>query len=332
MQLSVLDVLPVSSASSATDALRAAATLAKLAEAEGFHRVWYAEHHGMPNIASAVPELVIAHVGAQTERIRLGAGGVMLPNHVPVRVVEQYRTLEALHPGRIDLGIGRAAGTDAPYARALRTASGDHFPQLLAETLAFAHGDFPDGHPFGALSVTPAGVTLPPLWILGSSGGTANIAGQLGAGYAFAGHFSPGPARPAVDAYRRAFRPSEDFPQPRVILALTVVCAETQDEAVELSSTMEMLFIDLARGRPGVALSPAEARAAGWRPGISAAMGPLGRNMVVGDPAQVRARIQARAEEAAADEVMVMSITHDPVARLQSHALVARAFDLATAA
>ena len=328
MQLSLLDVLPVATQSSATEALQGAVRLARLADEVGYTRLWYAEHHGIPNIASSVPELMIAHVGTQTTRIRLGAGGVMLPNHAPVRVLEQYRTLAALHPDRIDLGIGRAAGTDPTYARALRTFSGDRFPQLMAELLAFAGGGFPSDHPYATLSPTPAGIPLPPVWILGSSGGTAQLAGQIGAGYAFAGHFSPAPAWPAVDDYRRAFRPSASFSEPRVILALSVICADSPQEAVELSSTMEMIFFDLARGRLGLALSPAEARAAGWRPGMSAAAGPMARRMVVGDPTQVRARIEELAQEAEADEVMIMSVTHDPEARLRSHALVAEAFGL----
>lgn len=322
MTLSVLDVLPVRSGSTATDALGRAADLARLADRRGFARLWFAEHHGMGGIASSSPELLIAHIAPLTERIRVGAGGVMLPNHTPLQVVERYRTLEALHPGRIDLGIGRAAGTDPLTAQALRSASGDKVGHLMAELLAFEEGNFGD-HPFGRIGVTPGDVDLPPIWMLGSSGGSARLAGQMGAGYAFAGHFSPTPAAPAVAAYRAAFEPSDDFAEPRVILALSVVCAETQAEARELASSVEVLFQRMRTGGTGPLPSPAEARAAGWSPAA-----PLAGLLIVGTPDRVRGRIEAAAREAGADEVMVMTIVHDPAARLRSYDLLADTFAL----
>lgn len=326
MDLSILDVLPIVSGSSASDALQSAGALAQLGDALGFKRLWYAEHHGMASIASAVPELLIAHAAQQTRRIRVGAGGVMLPNHVPLRVVEQYRTLNALYPERIDLGIGRAAGTDALNARALRTVPGNRFGEQLRELLDFAHGTFPPGHPFASLTVTPGGVPLPPIWMLGSSGGSAELAGEIGAGYGFAGHFSATPAAPAVASYRRSFRPSERFSEPHVILGLSVICAETEAEAIELSSSAEMMVLDLARGRTGPIKSPAEARAAGWQPGMTEALGPMAALMIVGTPEQVAARLEARVREAGgADEVMVMTIVHDPEARRRSYELLAQA-------
>ncbi len=327
MTLSILDVLPVLSGSSAADALGRAADLARLAERCGYARLWFAEHHGMGGIASSTPELLIAHVAPMTERVRVGAGGVMLPNHTPLQVVERYRTLEALHPGRIDLGIGRAAGTDPLTARALRSASGDDVGNLMAELLAFANGEFPDDHPFKAVGVTPGDVPLPPIWMLGSSGGSARLAGQIGAGYAFAGHFSPTPAAPAIAAYRDAFRPSASFPEPRSILALSVVCAETTDEARELSSSVELLFQRLRTGETGPVSSPAEARAAGWMP--DSPRGPMAQLLISGTPDAVRDRIESAVREAGADEVMVLTIVHDPAARLRSYELLARAFDLA---
>lgn len=326
MTLSVLDVLPVLSGSTAADALGRAADLARLADRRGFARLWFAEHHGMGGIASSSPELLIAHVAPLTGRIRVGAGGVMLPNHTPLQVVERYRTLEALHPGRIDLGIGRAAGTDPLTAQALRSVSGHQVGSLMAELLAFEEGDFGD-HPFGQIGVTPGGVALPPIWMLGSSGGSARLAGQIGAGYAFAGHFSPTPAAPAVEAYRAAFEPSDDFPEPRVILALSVVCAETTAEARELASSVEVLFQRMRTGETGPVPSPAEARAAGWSPAAPPA-GPMAQLLLVGTPDEVRDRIEAAAREAGADEVMVMTIAHDPAARLRSYDLLADVFDL----
>ncbi len=326
MNLSILDVLPVLSGSAPADALARAADLARLADRLGFTRLWFAEHHGMGGIASSAPDLLIAHVAPLTTRVRVGAGGVMLPNHTPLQVVERYRTLEALHPGRIDLGIGRAPGTDPLTARALRSVSGEHVGSLVAELLAFAGGDFGD-HPFARIGVTPGGVDLPPIWMLGSSGGSAHLAGQIGAGYAFAGHFSPTPAAPAVAAYRAAFEPSASFAEPRVMLALSVVCAETTEEARLLSSSVEVLFQRMRTGQTGPVPSIDEARAAGWRPD-GALEGPMADLLIVGTPGEVRTRIEAAAREAGADEVMVMTIVHDPAARLRSYTLLAEAFGL----
>ena len=327
MNISILDVLPVLSGSTPAEALARAADLARLADRCGYARLWYAEHHGMGGIASSAPELMISHVAPLTERVRVGAGGVMLPNHTPLQVVERYRTLEALYPGRIDLGIGRAAGTDPLTARALRSASGDEVGHLMAELLAFAGGTFPQGHPFGGIGVTPGGVALPPIWMLGSSGGSARLAGQIGAGYAFAGHFSPTPAAPAIATYREAFTPSPDFPEPRAMLALSVICADSAEEARELSSSVEVLFQRLRTGATGPVPSPAEARADGWTP--DAARGPMADLLIAGTPDHVRARIEAAAHDASADEVMVMTIVHDPAARLRSYELLAGAFEMA---
>lgn len=296
-----------------------------LADTLGYRRIWYAEHHGTAGIAATSPDLMIAHVAPVTERIRVGAGGVMLPNHIPLQVVERYRALEALHPGRIDLGIGRAPGTDPLTARALRSVSGEHVGSLMSELLAFAREDFPDDHPFRHVGVTPTGVRLPPVWMLGSSGGSARLAGRIGAGYAFASHFSPTPARPAIDAYLDAFTPSEDFPEPRVILALSVVCADTSDEAYELSLSVQLQFSRIRKGTAGPVPSPEEARAEGWTPRGNP-RGPVGGLVVVGDPDEVRAEIESRARAASADEVMVMTIVHDPEARLRSYELLAEAF------
>ncbi|MEX2401922.1 MAG: LLM class flavin-dependent oxidoreductase [Rhodothermales bacterium] len=327
MHLSILDVLPVLSGSSATDAIDRAVPLARLADRRGFERVWYAEHHGMAGIASSSPELMIAHVAPKTERVRVGAGGVMLPNHTPLQVVERYRTLEALHPGRIDLGIGRAAGTDPLTARALRSVSGDRVSHLIAELLSFTDGSFPDDHPFRNVRVTPENVDLPPIWMLGSSGGSARLAGDIGAGYAFAGHFSATPAAPAIEAYRSAFEPSEAFPEPRVMLALSVICADTQSEARELSSSIEILFQRLRTGETGPVPSPAEAREAGWAPDVRT-HGPMADLLIAGTPGDVRGRIVDAAAKAGAEEVMVMTIVHDAEARFRSYELLADAFDL----
>ena len=334
MKLSVLDVLPVSSGTTASSAIRHALDLARLADTRGYERIWYAEHHGMPSIASSAPEILIGHAAGATRRIRVGAGGVMIPNHTPLQVVERYRTLNALYPGRIDLGIGRAPGTDPLTSSALRAAPGEHGAAMIAELLAFEQSGFDEEHPFRRVLVTPDDTALPPVWLLGSSGSSARFAGELGVGYAFAAHFSPTPARPAVDAYRAAFRPSGAFSAPHVILALSVIVADTHDEAVELSSSAQVMFTRMRSGVIAPVPSPAEARAAGWTPAAPGAGGleSMGRLMIVGTPDAARSRIEAVAAEAAADEVMIMTIVHDPVARLRSYELLAAAFDAAASA
>ncbi|MEO0600395.1 MAG: LLM class flavin-dependent oxidoreductase [Myxococcota bacterium] len=323
MKLSVLDVLPVASGHSASDALDGAVTLARTVERAGYHRLWYAEHHGMANIASTSPELLIAHVGPSTERIRLGAGGVMLPNHVPLRVVEQYRTLEALHPGRVDLGIGRAAGTDPLTAQALRSAPGQHFGSMLAEVLAFDKSAFPGGHPFGRIDVTPAAVGLPPIWMLGSSGGSAELAGELGVGYAFAGHFSPMPPQPAIAAYRAAFRASIGFREPRVILAVHALCAPTSEEVEELALPVRYVLTQIAQGRSVPVPTPDEVRAMGFT--AEDAGGPMADLLVAGTPDEVAEQLWGLADRTTADELMVMTLSHASAPRLASYELLARA-------
>jgi luciferase family oxidoreductase group 1 len=326
VKLSVLDVLPVPSGSEPSEVLARAGDLAQLADRAGYHRLWYAEHHGMGSIAATSPDLMIAHVAPTTERIRLGAGGVMIPNHAPLQVVERYRTLEALHPGRIDLGIGRAPGTDPLTSQALRAIPGQYTGELVAELMAFAHEGFPEEHPFGRIRVVPGGIPTPPIWLLGSSGDSAEMAGRLGRGYAFAAHFSATPAAPAVEAYRNAFIPSEDFPEPRVILALSVICADTAEEARELSSSIEVHFQRIRSGTRGPVPSPAEAREAGWSPDAPP-VGPMAGLLIAGTPDTVRDEIESRASEAGADEVMVMTIVHDHEARLRSYELLGSTID-----
>jgi luciferase family oxidoreductase group 1 len=245
----------------------------------------------------------------------------MIPNHAPLQVVERYRTLEALHPGRIDLGIGRAPGTDPLTSQALRAVPGQHTGELVAELMSFAHGAFPEDHPFARIRMVPGGVPMPPIWLLGSSGASARMAGELGRGYAFAAHFSPAPAAPAIRAYRESFVPSEDFPEPRVILGLAVVCAETADEARDLSSSIEIHFKRIRSGERGPLPSPAEARELGWS-ADAPLDGPMAGLLIAGSPETVRREIEARAAEAGADEVMLATLVHDPVARLRSYELL----------
>lgn len=324
--ISALDLVPLVDGGTSATALADAERLAHALEGLGYGRLWYAEHHNMPGIATTAPEILIAHVAARTERLRLGAGGVMLPNHAPLRVAEVYRLLEALHPGRIDLGIGRAPGTDPLTAVALRRArrGADEFPEQLAELRAYDSGDFPEGHPFAGLRAMPDDVRLPPIWLLGSSDVSARAAAALGLGFAFAGHFSPDDAEGPMRAYRASFRPGP-LERPHAILALSVFCQETHEEAERLASSMLASFVDLRQGRPTRLLRADEASARRFTDVELPVVEFFRRVAVVGTPETVRPEILRRVETTAADEVMVVTHAHDVAARVRSYALVAGA-------
>src|SRR5690606_9968125 len=259
LALSVLDLAPVGTGSTASQALRHTTELATLAERLGYVRYWFAEHHNMPSIASSSPEVLIAHVAAATRRIRVGAGGIMLPNHAPLRIAEAFHTLEALHPGRIDLGIGRAPGTDPVTSAALRPFDAEQFPAQLNELIALSTRAFPDNHPFRSVRVVPDDVVLPPIWSLGSSGASARLAGALGLGYGFASHFSLTSPVPAIKAYRESFRPSRWFQESHVILGVSVICAPTDEEAEYLAKSHDLTRVRLHRGELGPLPTPEEA-------------------------------------------------------------------------
>ena len=324
--LSVLDLAPVSAGGSAGEALRRAVELARLAERLGYSRFWLAEHHGMPSIASSAPEILIGHVAAATQRIRVGSGGIMLPNHPPLRIAESFHTLEALHPGRIDLGIGRAPGTDPVTVSALRPFDSERFPEMLTELFGLSRGDLPAEHPFHRVRVVPAGVTLPPVWILGSSGATARLAATLGTGYSFASHFSPTSPLPALQAYRDSFRPSTAFPRPHVILGAAVICAPTDDEADHLATSSDLLWVRLRRGEFVGIPSPEEALAYPYTPEERDFVAARRRLQVIGSPATVRARLDGLVAETGADEVMVATTTYGVAERFRSYELLAGAF------
>ena len=328
LPLSILDLAPVPEGTTTETALQQIVSLAKLGDELGFIRVWYAEHHGMPSIASSSPEVLIATAAANTSRIHVGSGGVMLPNHVPLRVVETYRTLNGLYPGRIDLGIGRAGGSDGRTLSALRSVDGNYFPQELAEMLAFDEGTFPAGHPFGAIRVAPENVNLPPLFLLGSSGASAAAAGELGIGYSFAAHFSATPPAPAFAAYREAFRPSARFPKPHAILAVSALAAPTEEEARFLSGSQALSWALFHSGDIRKLVSPEEAAAYQYSPAQQAILDKQGKLWIVGDPQQVKAEIERQAAAAGADEVMVTTTMWDHQLRLRSYRLLAESFGL----
>ena len=329
LPLSALDLVPFSSGSTSHAALVAAVELARTVERLGFQRLWYAEHHNMPGIATTAPEILIAHVGQVTSRIRLGAGGVMLPNHSSLKVAEAYRLLEALHPGRIDLGIGRAPGTDPLTALALRRTRSaplaDDFLTQLAELSGFGSGTLPGNHPFSKIRAMPDDVELPPIWLLGSSDYSANVAAELGLGFAFAGHFSQdAPERP-MRLYRERFQPGA-LEKPHAILALSVFCAETEAAAARMASSLLLSFAQLRAGTPGRMPSPEQALAHQYTPEQRVTVAQFQRLQILGTPDRVRSAIERVVESTGADEVMLATHAFDPAERIRSFELVAGAF------
>ncbi|HXJ17133.1 MAG TPA: LLM class flavin-dependent oxidoreductase [Candidatus Polarisedimenticolia bacterium] len=331
-RLSVLDVSPVPSGSSSADALRNTLDLAQLADALGYTRYWLAEHHNTPLIASSVPEVMIGHVAAVTRRIRVGSGGVMLPNHAPLKVAESFRVLEALHPGRVDLGLGRAPGTDSLTALALRRSrealSADDFPAQLDELLGFLDGGFPDNHPFQRIRAMPDDVPMPEIWLLGSSDFSAELAARLGLRFAFAHHISPWPAVGALRFYSSQFRPSPKLAQPESILAVSVLCAETDERAEELAKPLELTLLRFRQGSMGRFPSQAEAAAYPYTPEEREIIQANRARSIIGSPGRVRERIMGLAEQAKVEEIMITTMTHDHQDRRRSYELLAEAFSL----
>jgi len=326
--LSVLDLAPVSAGSSAREALGDAVSLAQLAERLGYVRFWVAEHHGMPNIACSAPEILIEHVASATNSIRVGSGGIMLPNHAPLRVAENFHTLAALHPDRIDLGVGRAPGTDPATSRALHPFDAEMFPQQLQELLALSRRGFPPGHPFATVRVVPEGVPLPPIWVLASSGATAAFAGSMGFGYGFARHFSPAPPGPPIRAYRAAFTPSVQFPTPHVILGVAVICAPTDDEADYLAKSSDVVWVRRHRGDMSPFPSPEQASRYEFQPEDRPLIEANRQRQFVGSPTRVAAILRQLADDTAADELMITTMVWGRRERLRSYELLAREWGL----
>jgi luciferase family oxidoreductase group 1 len=332
LPLSVLDLVPFVSGSTSISALSNAAELARAVDRLGYKRLWYAEHHNIPGIATTTPEILIAHVGSMTTRIRLGAGGVMLPNHSPLKVAESYRLLEAIYPGRIDLGIGRAPGTDGPTALALRRSRqaliADDFVEQLGELVAWGSVKAPPDLPFRGIRAMPDDRPLPPLYLLGSSDYGARLAAEMGVGFAFAGHFSPDPPDLAMDLYRTGFSTNGALDKPHAILALSVYCADTEEAAERMASSMLLSFVQLRTGRPCRLPSPEEAMAHAFAPEEQAIAARYKKLQIVGTPEQVLARIEAIATRTGSDEVMVATNAFDPAARIRSYELLAQVFGL----
>lgn len=334
LPISILDLTPVPSGSSPAQAIRNTLDLARHADRWGYTRYWVAEHHNTPGMACPAPEIMIGHIATATDRIRVGSGGVMLPNHSALHVAEGFRLLEALHPGRIDLGIGRAPGTDGVTAYALRRAQGDgnEFPSQLAELLAFAGGGFPDDHPFRSVVAEPAEVDLPPVWILGSSEFGAQVAAAFGLGFAFARHLNPRGAADALRLYRDSFQPSPAVPRPVTILTVSAIAADSAERADELALSLGLGVVRMRQGRPGKLPTPEEAAAHDWTEAEQDQLRRYRRAQILGTAAAVRDGIVALVDETGADEVMVMTSVHDHAERLRSYELIAQACGLSTAA
>ena len=318
---SVLDLAPVPQGSDLSRAFRNSLELAQTAEAAGFHRFWLAEHHNMPGIASAATAVVIGHVAAGTKTIRVGSGGIMLPNHAPLMVAEQFGTLEALFPGRIDLGLGRAPGTDQRTARALRRnldSDGDSFPQDVVELQAY----FQPAVPNQAVRAVPGAGLNVPIWLLGSSLFSAQLAAMLGLPFAFASHFAPDLLLQALAMYREGFRPSATLDKPYAMVAANVVAADTDEEARRLFTSQQQQFVNLRRGTPGL-LPPPVARIEDYAAPheLAGASRALAR-AIIGSPETVRRGIEGFLAETGADELLVTAQVHDHAARLRSFELV----------
>ncbi|GAA0620513.1 LLM class flavin-dependent oxidoreductase [Kutzneria viridogrisea] len=324
--LSVLDLAPVPEGSTSTQALRNTLDLARHVEDWGYHRFWLAEHHNMPGIASSAPAVLIGHVAAATATLRVGSGGVMLPNHPPLVVAEQFGTLEALHPGRIDLGIGRAPGTDGATAQALRRTAGplsaDDFPQQLGELLNY----FEQPEPGQRIIAVNAPGNKPPLWLLGSSGYSAQVAGMLGIPFAFAHHFSAENTLPALALYRQTFRPSAVLDKPYAMVAASAVIADTDEQARWHAGPSGLSFLRLRSGKPGLLPTPEEAAEYPYTDLERAFIEDRFGTTILGSPATARAQLADLLERTQADELMVTTMVHDHAARLHSYELLATLF------
>ncbi len=341
--LSVLDLAPITQGSSPAEAFRNTLSLARLAENLGYHRFWMAEHHGMPGVASAATSVLLGYVAGGTSTIRVGAGGIMLPNHSPLVIAEQFGTLESIYPGRIDLGLGRAPGSDGLTMRALRRdpRASDRFPQDVLELQAFlGDGDGSAGVSAGLSAPSSTGtvigtgshsvVAVPgrglkvPLWILGSSLFGAQLAAEFGLPYAFASHFAPTQMMEAIRIYRQNFKPSAQLDRPYVMLGVNVIAAETDEEAQTLFSSLQQMFLSLRHGNPGPLPPPI--------PGFSERMGPMDKMMldqalscsVVGSERTVREGVMGFVEQTGADELMITTQIFDHQLRLRSFEMIAR--------
>ena len=333
--LSVLDLSPVTTATSGAQALNNSLDLARLADRLGYTRYWVAEHHNLPTIASSAPDIMIGQIAAVTRHMRIGSGGVMLPNHAPLMVMERFKVLEALFPGRIDLGLGRAPGTDQITSLALRRRQDvqeqDDFLDRFQEMLLFETKGFPENHPFARVTAMPSDVKLPPIWLLGSSGYSAELAAAVGMGFSFAHHFSDLPPEGPMLTYRNQFKPSAWRATPYAILGVALIAAETQEAADRLASSADLHFVRRAIGEFAPLASPEEAAAYPYTAVDRKRIEANRRRLMVGTPESLRERLSALAASTKADEVMITTMVYNHAARKHSYELMAQAFALTPA-
>ncbi|MBY9077710.1 LLM class flavin-dependent oxidoreductase [Paenibacillus sp. HN-1] len=332
LKLSVLDQSPVSEGGSAAEALRQTAALAKETERLGYTRFWVAEHHGATGLAGSSPEVLAAHVAAVTSSIRVGAGGVLLPHYSPYKVAENFRVLEALHPGRIDLGIGRSAGGGALAVRALREhrrEETDDFAGQLGDLAAYTQGAAPEGHRFAGLQAAPHADSAPQLWLLGASPGSARLAAERGMGLAYARFIAPQGEAGAIAEYRAHYRPSSAAPHPAVLVALFAVCAETSEEAERLASSSDLAAVLLARDHiSSPTPSPESAASYPYTPFDRQLIRENRGHLLVGSPAEIRERLEAISSACRCEEIMIATVTHSFEDKLRSYRLIAEACGL----
>lgn len=322
---SVLDLSPVFEGENAGDAFQRTLSLAQTVESLGYQRFWLAEHHNMPGIASAATSVVIGFVAGNTKKIRVGSGGIMLSNHAPIVIAEQFGTLESLYPNRIDLGLGRAPGTDRPATLALRrtlTNDGEEFPEQLEE-LRFFFKDVVENQKVQA--VPGAGLNVP-IWLLSSSGFSAHLAGVLGLPFGFAAHFSPEYTLPSLKLYRQTFQPSEDLPKPYAMVCLNIIAAETDEEAEFLATSQYQSFLNLVRGKPGKIPPPVSDMDAIWNAQEKALVASRTGGSIIGSKETVKRKLEAYLEETKADEIMVNAMIYDQEKRLRSYEIIAELF------
>ena len=329
VRLGVLDQSPVISGHSPAGAIAETVSLARLAEELGYHRYWLAEHHAIAALADPCPEILVCRVASATSRIRVGTGGVLLPYYSPLKIAETFRMLEALFPGRIDLGLGRAPGGDPRTALALmdgRFEGADRVPQQVRDLVGFLDRTLPAGHPFAEVKAQPAGDTAPEVWLLGSSDYSGALAAQLGLRFAFAHFISAHGGSAVARAYREQFQPSAREPQPWSLVCVFVICAKTRDEAERLATSIDLRRLHMARGIDAPVPTYEEARAYRYSPQERAYIEQQRARLVHGDPGEVRDKLMELKEGFSADELMVITITGDYESRRTSYRLVAEAF------
>lgn len=322
IKLSVLDLAPIVEGSNASVAFQNSLDLAQHTDIWGYHRYWVAEHHSMSGIASSATSVVLGFLAGNTSKIRIGSGGIMLPNHAPLVIAEQFGTLESMYPGRIDLGLGRAPGSDQLTAKALRrdVTSGQDFPELLEELRYYFE---PSEPPFEkkVRAVPGEGLNIP-IYLLGSSGFSARLAGELGLPFAFASHFSPDYTIPAATMYRESFKPGDTLSEPYLMMGVSVIVAETDEKAQMLSTSHQQAFLNLIRGTPGKLRPPVESMDKLWSPYEKEVVQKQLKTAIVGSPSTVKEKLQRFLEETGADEFIIQTSVYEHKERLESYELL----------